>query len=64
MSKFHSCLKTTYSEDLAKISQENESYQRRIQDLEDQFKSQNKEITSMKSENVSLHQKISTKNSE
>ena len=56
--------KHTYSEDLAKISHENQRFQRRIQDLEEELKSQTNEIKSLKTKNISLDQTASSKDSE
>ena len=56
--------KHTYSEDLAKISHENQRFQRRIQDLEEELKSQTNEIKSLKTKNTSLDQTASSKDSE
>ena len=57
-------MKTEFSDDLAKVSCENEKFQKTIQNLEDELKSQKDEIEMLKVQNRTLQQTVTSKNSQ
>ena len=57
-------MKTEFSDDLAKVSCENEKFQKTIQDLEDVLKSQKDELENLKVQNRTLQQTVTSKNAE
>ena len=57
-------MKTEFSDDLAKVSCENEKFQKTIQNLEDELKSQKDEIEHLNVQNRTLQQTVTSKNTE
>ena len=57
-------MKIEFSDDLAKVSCENEKFQKTIQDLEDRLKSQKDEIENLNVQKRTLQQTVTSKNAE